>query len=67
MGRSVTVADVVIPYEIHLPWFYFIPYEIHLGFTTVYSNDVVFSADRLQLYKHSLSFNTILNEKQTTL
>ncbi len=50
---------------------------IHHGFTsflmkftmvllqcTVTFNHVVFSADRLQLYKHSLSLNTILNEKQ---
>ncbi len=49
MGKkSVTAVDVVIPYE------------IYHGFTIVKCsnvNHVVFLADRLQLYKHSLSTN----------
>lgn len=56
MGKkSVTAVDVVIPYE------------IHHGFTIVKCSNVthvVFLADRLQLYKHSLSTNKKTNPRK---
>ncbi len=57
MGKSVTAVDVVIPYEIHHGFTSFLMKftMVLLQCSVVTFNHVVFSADRLQLYKHSLS------------